>query len=498
MLFVSVVFLAIGYWAGNISSRSSSAVPSIAITPGQASEGLSLLIENEEWNALPAGSEVYGAEGNVMGVIKNDLVSVTVFLAVVNHDRKKQEFHLPAVLVGNNGSRFGSLRLGGVTSRGAKISSDKGIFMKAGQSIVVELTSTFKDYKELYEAQPLVVNISQHDMKFDLKPMPSWKFLCEKRDEKSPKSSSGKPSKSEGSTHVNGMTWVSINDPGITGHEGFTGEMSKYETTNAQYCQFLNAALASGDLTVGADNIVYGADNANSGADFVGKVYFKTATVSSYSQIAYSGGSFSVVTRDGYDMGNHPVVMVSWYGATAFCNYYGLRLPTQWEWQAVADYDGTYTYGCGTTINQSKANCYDTGRQSGQANPLNLTSEPYTSPVDFYPSYGYGMNDMAGNVYEWTSTVSDFRGKSYRILCGGSWDFRGGCSFSDSRGHRPDVYGSDFGFRVVNAETKASFQETAALVDQNEADKATAELKALCNESLGADDITQIQALIKA
>jgi len=29
-----------------------------------------------------------------------------------------------------------------------------------------------------------------------------------------------------------GMAWVSINDPGVPGHEGFTGDMSKYETTN--------------------------------------------------------------------------------------------------------------------------------------------------------------------------------------------------------------------------------------------------------------------------
>jgi len=36
---------------------------------------------------------------------------------------------------------------------------------------------------------------------------------------------------------LNGMTWVSINDPGVVGNEPFNGEMSKYETTNAQYCQ---------------------------------------------------------------------------------------------------------------------------------------------------------------------------------------------------------------------------------------------------------------------
>ena len=51
------------------------------------------------------------------------------------------------------------------------------------------------------------------------------------------------------SADLTGMVWVSINDPGVPEHEGFVGQMSKYETTNAQYCQFLNAAIASGDIT---------------------------------------------------------------------------------------------------------------------------------------------------------------------------------------------------------------------------------------------------------
>ena len=133
------------------------------------------------------------------------------------------------------------------------------------------------------------------------------------------------------------------------------------------------------------------------------------------SQITYSGGVFSVRSRDGYSMANHPVVVVSWYGAMAFCNYYGYRLPTEWEWQAVADYNGSYTYGCGTTIDPSKANYWPN-------NPLGLTSYPYTSPVGYYPAYGYGLCDMAGNVWEWTSSLYDPR-YSYRVLRGGGWDY---------------------------------------------------------------------------
>ena len=172
-----------------------------------------------------------------------------------------------------------------------------------------------------------------------------------------------------GSVGPDDMVWVYINDPGVPGHESFNGYMSKYETTNAQYCEFLNAALASGDIYVDS-NIVYGSNGSNSGADFVGEVYFETSAASYYSQVSYSGSMFSVRSRDDYSMANHPVVKVSWYGATAFCNYYGYRLPTEWEWQAVAGFGRSYAYGCGTSINQSKANYYD----SDYANPLNPTT----------------------------------------------------------------------------------------------------------------------------
>ena len=58
-------------------------------------------------------------------------------------------------------------------------------------------------------------------------------------------------------------------------------------------------------------------------------------------------------------------------------------------------------------------NYYD----NGFANPLGLTNYPYTSPVGYYPAYGYGMCDMAGNVWEWTSTVDG----SSCVFRGGSW-----------------------------------------------------------------------------
>lgn len=247
----------------------------------------------------------------------------------------------------------------------------------------------------------------------------------------------------DGYTEPLPIMWVYINDPGVSGHEAFIGYMSKYETTNAQYCLFLNAALASGDINVSGD-IVYGANGTNSGTDFVDEIYFNPNAADSDSQITYSGGIFSVRTRDSYDMSDHPVVEVSWYGATAFCNYYGYRLPTEWEWQAVADYDGSYTYGCGTTINQSKANYY---HLTQYANPLGLSSYPYTSPVDYYSSYGYGMNDMAGNVWEWTDSI--YSG-SDRVVRGGSWGHHDlTCTVLYRYYGNPSSRTDSFGFRAV-------------------------------------------------
>ena len=77
------------------------------------------------------------------------------------------------------------------------------------------------------------------------------------------------------------------------------------------------------------------------------------------SRILFEGTTFTVDK----DFENHPVTFVSWYGAMAFAAHYGWRLPTEWEWQAVADYDGSYTYGCGTEINSKIAN-YDQLHQS--------------------------------------------------------------------------------------------------------------------------------------
>jgi formylglycine-generating enzyme required for sulfatase activity len=232
----------------------------------------------------------------------------------------------------------------------------------------------------------------------------------------------------------NGLVWLTISDPGVPGQKGFNGQMSKHEITNAQYCQFLNSLIATGKIVVDADGYVYAIEDTT-----FSQRYFYTFTANSNSQIAYSNGLFQVRSRDGHTMADHPVTYVSWYGAIAFCNYYGYRLPSEWEWQGVADYDGSYAYGCGTTINQSIAN-YNV------ANPLSLSSFPYTTPVDSHLPCGYGLVDMAGNVWEWTSSVNADNQPAIR---GGSWlDNDSACAVSNRFNVNSLSTNSIIGFRV--------------------------------------------------
>ncbi len=237
------------------------------------------------------------------------------------------------------------------------------------------------------------------------------------------------------------FVWIYINDPGVSEHEPFIGYMSKYETTNAQYCQFLNAALAAADIFVDGD-YVKGRNGLNPGEDFAGEYYYYLAGPGFYffdgavnggaARINWTGGSFTV--DPGFE--NHPVTYVSWYGAAAFSSYYGWRLPTEWEWQAAADYNGTFTYGCGTSINHSRANYLGSAHPNG------------TTVVGAFGTYGYGISDMAGNLWEWTSSFWDFS-TNLRVIRGGGWaDLNSNCTVTARVGYEPSSVFCGTGFRV--------------------------------------------------
>jgi len=88
---------------------------------------------------------------------------------------------------------------------------------------------------------------------------------------------------------------------------------------------------------------------------------------------------------------NHPVVNVSWYAAVAYCRWTGKRLPTEAEWERAARGGLTALYPWGDQpVEKSRANYSGSGIGA-------------TTPVGTYPANGYGLYDMAGNVWEFVA-----------------------------------------------------------------------------------------------
>ncbi len=225
----------------------------------------------------------------------------------------------------------------------------------------------------------------------------------------------------------------------------FTGYVSKYEVTYAQYVKYLNEALNDGAISVDEDGLVY---------DQTGSYNFgvKLTIVNSswIGPVVYADGVFSLEPVAGTDISTHPVVNISWYGAMAFCEYYGYDLPDKWQWEIVASPDSSFVYGFGSgPCTVELANC-------DEYNPLMLQSEILTTPVGYYGLCGYGLADISGNVSEWTSTRyrEEFGGNSnYAVVKGGSYH-----SPVESSALKVDTNGqarmdgfifSDIGFRVV-------------------------------------------------
>lgn len=110
---------------------------------------------------------------------------------------------------------------------------------------------------------------------------------------------------------------------------------------------------------------------------------------------------------------HHPVVCVSWFDAQAYCEWAGLRLPAEKEWEKAARGADGRLYPWGNE--PPKAQRANFTMRVGTTNSVGQFSPAGDSP--------YGVSDLIGNVWEWTSSWYDMRGgnKSAKVVRGGAW-----------------------------------------------------------------------------
>ncbi len=247
-----------------------------------------------------------------------------------------------------------------------------------------------------------------------------------------------------------GDTFAEGNADELPVHDVYTEDyfIDQYEVSNEEYAAFLNSAKAD-DLIEVTSNIVYRKNSIDPYID-----------LANYTEIYFSSDTFYVTAgREQY-----PVRYVSWFGADAFAKYYGLRLPTEAEWEKAAAWNpitSTKTrYAFGDTIDATLCN-YD-NQYSGATTPVGFFDGSNTGTVDSH-SY-YGCYDMNGNVWEWCNDwyASDYYSNSEAFnpqgpSNGTSRLVRGGSSYhvandvrSTHRGYLPPVQAlADGSFRCA-------------------------------------------------
>lgn len=179
---------------------------------------------------------------------------------------------------------------------------------------------------------------------------------------------------------------------------------------------------------------------------FVG-VY--TVTQSQYERVMGENPSFFKVV-DGENTRLLPVESVSWEEAKEFCKRLSkmddsltYRLPTEEEWEDACRAGTTTEFNFGDSISSTQAN-FNGNYPYGGAKKGPYLKRP--CQVGFYEPNAWGLYDMHGNVWEWTSS----RNGSNRVIRGGSWCKYGQHCRSAKRCYYGPAYRlNGLGFRVV-------------------------------------------------
>ena len=177
------------------------------------------------------------------------------------------------------------------------------------------------------------------------------------------------------------------------------------------------AAIAGGHFMMGADDVGSAAKPVHP-VDVAAFCMDKTEVTAAAYGACVKQGKCSEPNSDGYcnwgkgDRDNHPINCVDWNQATAFCAASGKRLPTEEEWEYAARGSDGRDYPWGNEAPGSQL-CWN---RQGQG----------TCPVGQFSAGKFGLFDMAGNVWEWTTSgySDDYnatRQTEARVNRGGGW-----------------------------------------------------------------------------
>src|SRR6266508_230029 len=162
----------------------------------------------------------------------------------------------------------------------------------------------------------------------------------------------------------------------------------------------------------------------------------------------------------------HPVVQVSWNDAAAYAQWAGKRLPSEveWEWASRGGLSGK-TYAWGDELKPGGRLMANYWHGAWPAGDTGADGFKGTAPVASFPANGYGLTDVAGNVWEWTAdwyAPDTYRNPGpaptgeERVVRGGSFlcsrQFCTGLRAAARHKNLPESATSDIGFRCARDE----------------------------------------------